>query len=475
MRFELKNLGPIKKADLELGDLTVIAGRNNTGKTLVAYAIFGFLNGINDQLYSDWGKDFLDGHFNRIGCGTIANVARKLLDDGRCDWPIDKEEFDNERDRLIAGMAKEYSGNGFFRNLRTSSTQFVNFSLRITDASPLFLNYSTYGPLGQEGVSISWQHKEGRVVTKLSSRNTEEFSHLSLLDYERPFVYSYLLFLLGGVFFFAQNPTIQSSSRHSIPLFIHDLDYVKSQAIFSTRLIQGDSPTNESVTLEMLRRLSNYPLAVNENIDSFRRILYRTDNSTDETTEVPTNPVEKLLGGRYRVTDNSLRFTSLSEDKATFDIPIHIASSSVRELAGLNYLLRELGPDSNGMIVIDEPESHLDTTNQIQFARMLAHMVQTGMKVLITTHSDYIVKELNNLIMLSNNFEDRPEVRERLGYTESLDPDMVSAYVAENGSLTKCDIDKYGIDMPHFDKTIDSINAVSNELTGRLSAEEEDV
>ena len=34
MKFRFKNLGPIKEADLELGDLTIIAGRNNTGKNV---------------------------------------------------------------------------------------------------------------------------------------------------------------------------------------------------------------------------------------------------------------------------------------------------------------------------------------------------------------------------------------------------------------------------------------------------------
>ena len=31
--FTFANVGPITNAKLELGDLTVIAGRNNTGKT----------------------------------------------------------------------------------------------------------------------------------------------------------------------------------------------------------------------------------------------------------------------------------------------------------------------------------------------------------------------------------------------------------------------------------------------------------
>ena len=46
MKFVFKNLGPIHEAELELGDLTIIAGRNNTGKTYVAYTLYGFLQNV---------------------------------------------------------------------------------------------------------------------------------------------------------------------------------------------------------------------------------------------------------------------------------------------------------------------------------------------------------------------------------------------------------------------------------------------
>ena len=46
-RFLLKDLGPVEEADLELGNLTLIAGRNNTGKTYMVYALQGFLQFFN--------------------------------------------------------------------------------------------------------------------------------------------------------------------------------------------------------------------------------------------------------------------------------------------------------------------------------------------------------------------------------------------------------------------------------------------
>ncbi|MGV2390720.1 MAG UNVERIFIED_CONTAM: ATP-binding protein [Microcystis novacekii LVE1205-3] len=43
MKVKIKNLGILKQAEFSLGDLTIICGRNNTGKTYATYALFGFL------------------------------------------------------------------------------------------------------------------------------------------------------------------------------------------------------------------------------------------------------------------------------------------------------------------------------------------------------------------------------------------------------------------------------------------------
>ena len=55
-------------------------------------------------------------------------------------------------------------------------------------------------------------------------------------------------------------------------------------------------------------------------------------------------------------------------------------------------------------MIIDEPESHLHPYCQILMARLIAACINAGIKVFVTTHSDYFVKEINNLIMLSNDF-----------------------------------------------------------------------
>ena len=43
MDIKLKNLGILRQAEFTLGDLTIICGGNNTGKTYATYALCGFL------------------------------------------------------------------------------------------------------------------------------------------------------------------------------------------------------------------------------------------------------------------------------------------------------------------------------------------------------------------------------------------------------------------------------------------------
>ena len=66
LKIHLKNLGILKQAEFSLGDLTLICGENNTGKTYAAYALYGFLLSWRGLL------DF----------GVSEDQAQRLLTDG---------------------------------------------------------------------------------------------------------------------------------------------------------------------------------------------------------------------------------------------------------------------------------------------------------------------------------------------------------------------------------------------------------
>ena len=50
MRIVLDNIGVIRHAEMEIKDITIICGKNNTGKTYATYAYYGFLDFFKNEL-----------------------------------------------------------------------------------------------------------------------------------------------------------------------------------------------------------------------------------------------------------------------------------------------------------------------------------------------------------------------------------------------------------------------------------------
>ena len=215
---------------------------------------------------------------------------------------------------------------------------------------------------------------------------------------------------------------------------------------------------------------SRYARPIKDNIDYTRSIPDLRNQKSEIHDDGSFNDIKKMMKGSYTASSDAIEFRSITRGDRAFTIPLHLASSSVRGLSDLYFFLRHAAR-RNHLIVIDEPESHLDTANQILLARLLARLVRGGLKVLLTTHSDYLIKELNNLIMLGAVFRNKAKTIKRLGYAkeDSIAPNRIRAYVAESDSVTRCEIDRFGMDMPNFDRTINDINDVANELSIRLS------
>ena len=223
------------------------------------------------------------------------------------------------------------------------------------------------------------------------------------------------------------------------------------------------------------RATSRYALPIKDNIDYTRSIPERKRDRGELSEHKLFDYVKDMMDGYYGASGDEIRFISKSRGSGrSFNIPLHAASSSARGLSDLYFYLRHAARTTH-LLIIDEPESHLDTDNQIRLARLLARFVNAGVKVLITTHSDYLIKELNNLVMLSQPFAGKDAFVKKFKYlpADYLPPESIRAYVAENNGLTKCAVDRLGIDMPVFDRTIDAINATANELASRLTEQED--
>ena len=77
-------------------------------------------------------------------------------------------------------------------------------------------------------------------------------------------------------------------------------------------------------------------------------------------------------------------------------LPLTQASSMVSELAPLVLCLRNVDPGD--LLIIDQPESHLHPAMQVAFAQRIAEIVRAGVRVILTTHSEWVLEELGNIV-----------------------------------------------------------------------------
>lgn len=80
-------------------------------------------------------------------------------------------------------------------------------------------------------------------------------------------------------------------------------------------------------------------------------------------------------------------------------MPLTAAASSVKELAPLTLFVNRYSTKGVSFL-FEEPEAHLHPNRQMKVADMISCMINEGAHMQITTHSDYLIKRLNNLINL---------------------------------------------------------------------------
>ena len=97
------------------------------------------------------------------------------------------------------------------------------------------------------------------------------------------------------------------------------------------------------------------------------------------------------------------------------------------------YLRHVIQPDN--VLIIEEPESHLHPAMQVEFTRQLALLVRSGIRVIITTHSEWVLEELANIVRRSSLPGTK---RKRTDATAvALRPDEVGAWLFKPKSRPK--------------------------------------
>ena len=174
---------------------------------------------------------------------------------------------------------------------------------------------------------------------------------------------------------------------------------------------------------------------------------------------------QMILHGNLTVSDDGEVLYRVSDNT---QLGFNESSSAVKTLAPLVFYLRHSAGQFN-LLIVDEPELNLNPKNQILLAKVFVKMINAGLRLVISTHSDYIIREINNMIMADGLNKADDKIFTNKGYDESLclSQDKFAPYLFQKGKNGKVkveplEVDRYGFNMPSIDEAINSQNDVTN-------------
>lgn len=123
--------------------------------------------------------------------------------------------------------------------------------------------------------------------------------------------------------------------------------------------------------------------------------LNRIKPRPDTASEIVLKLFRTILEGEVNKEETTYIYTTNDAS-----MPVSAAAASIREIAPLQILAKKQDV-SRCAILVEEPEAHLHPLKQRMMADIIGALSHNGAIMQITTHSDYFLRRLNELIMFA--------------------------------------------------------------------------
>ena len=463
MKIEIKNLGAVKSATIDISKkLNLFCGPNGTGKTYVAYAIY-------DIFRSDF----------HIGTNEIFdNIVEELVKNKSVRYELNFDVINQYRKEIVSSFINDLDtlfGIGIDvtkQILGEVDLKFVEDNESLNDYI-VRSNFEIIEPFGKIKIKISKEKETKYVFLELLDSPMPNID----IDRLRFFLYSRLVSILAK--YPISSTFILPVERNSIYTFSKELSIRKQEAVDYFHAMTSKKK-KETVIDMLLSNTKRYPLPIKDGL------LIADDLAEKKKSKSPffdfAEEIENsLLNGKLEIdNDGEIKFKPNKSPKKS--LPIHMTASIVKSLSSLVVYLKYIA-EPNDLIIIDEPEINLHPDNQIILTRLFAKLINKGFRFIISTHSDYIIREFNNLVMLSNDklkkeaekfkyLEDEYIKREDLEVLYFNYPDKRTGN--KQVIVETLPIDEAGFEVPSINEVINAQNDIAEQLFYKLKYSEED-
>ncbi|GBC72955.1 hypothetical protein HRbin04_00350 [archaeon HR04] len=416
-RLYVKNFGPIKEADVELGDLTVITGAQNSGKSYLATLIYALSNDLTNRLYSLPFK--IQDVQEIIGSGTTtdANILRRVVKEKRDIINIHLEDSEFISHHVgIKSILKEH----FLREIEIIRAHSQSMEIRVD-----YTNNVRY--------QVEIRKRKGKGNRKRKGKESVELVEHHILEGKDNLLSE---LIKNPIPFTTPFPMYVPPPYITIPsvLFIP----VERMLILSLFALTA------SLMIEYLAKYSEI-FTIKSHITSYLQVLagILTNPSSYEIFEIGSLSIEKR-----DMPHISISTISFYDKKRDVTLPLHMAGSGIIQLAGMILPLSYY--KSAGLVIVEEPEVNLHADMHINVADYIADKIAEGRKMIITTHSEYLLTRLAQL------------------YAEGKIKDMKAYYIDRRDKVRRLDIDKERGEMELPEGIRDAIDTLAKHALSQI-------
>jgi len=436
MHITIRNFGPIKEFDFDLTkDFVVIFGKNNIGKSYAISVIYLIL------------KSFLRIEKDRLA--YISLISDQINDLSKRIGEQLPGENGTDIKRELEEIVKDVSQSGFVSDFRESllatfeeSDRVISrFSGQRTDIRLRTDDIEITAEIGKKGITVSEVviRTDLIIATRGKDENhTNEDNRLFLRtgEDERTALIQFVENILSALY----NQALLRiyylpASRSGLYQALNAFSRIFAELSRARGFLKG--------TVE----IPSIPEPVSDYFLGLSGIKMR-ENGNPEILKIVGEMEKEILKGEvlFDPETKKLLYKPRGTDMA---LDMSLASSMVSELspivASLKYIIAST--EAKPLLFIEEPEAHLHPETQIRLMEMFSKLVRAGVRIVMTSHSDYMFNKMNNLILE--------------GKLDTASTRAVIFNETDEGSVAKdIPVEELGIDDENF---LDSIEMLLNE------------
>jgi len=435
LSFTVCNIGPVDSAQIDLKPLTVFIGPNNSGKSFTAMAIHSVLGALQGKSMTGGILSFSQGYPHLSDLGFRPKAMKKWLS---VVGEEKKSVAPSSVIREIIRAAEMFMGSIIEDQLvRTYATDVKNI-IRFGE-NELELSFKN------SDLEINYNHEKKSIVN-LECTIPDIHLHSKLFGTKKKRKFKVTLRLKDSSSFGFEGMIPISRINVLSSILVDQAAKTLLEEIIGKNVPQCKYlPAARSGILQGYKALTSslykmtpyagiteiqvptYPGTIADLIQDLLWYSERKRKSEKLLNKLAAYLESEILKGQVIIDVPDSRLPAyLGFRQKGVSIDLHLVSSAISEIIPLFVFLKNVIRIGDS-VVIEEPEAHLDPMNQRTIAKFLVNLVNIGVNVIVTTHSDFLIEALNNSIR-RGSIESKKKGIIDIDDNPTIVPEMVAAY-----------------------------------------------